>query len=350
MIFHPRPLGKSGIEVSSICLGTMTYGQQNTPQEAFDQLEHARSFGVNFMDTAELYAIPPKPETQGATEEIIGDYFAKYGRRNDWVLATKVIGRSGHMDWFREGNKLPRLDHANIEEALHKSLHRLKTDVIDLYQLHWPDRDIPLFGAQLGYRHSTDYGTPMEESLESLAKFVQQGKIRAIGLSNETPWGVMKFLQLAQQHDLPCVVSVQNAYNLLNRTYEMGLSEVSLREQVACLPYSPLAGGVLSGKYLGNALPEGSRKALFDRVDRYEKKGAAEAVAAYQELAKSHGLTSTQLALAFCHGRDFVTSTIIGATGMAQLQENLNAFTIDLSDEVLAGIEEIHLRQPNPCP
>ncbi len=350
MIFHPRQLGTSGIEVSSICLGTMTWGQQNSTQEAFDQLEHAHAFGVNFMDTAELYAIPPKPETQGATEEIIGNYFEKFGRRHDWVLATKVVGRSGHMDWFREGNKLPRLDHDNIEEALHKSLRRLKTDVIDLYQLHWPDRDIPLFGAQLGYRHSQDDGTSIEESLESLAKFVEQGKIRAIGLSNETPWGVMKFLQLAEKFNLPRVVSVQNAYNLLNRTYEMGLSEVSLREQVACLPYSPLAGGVLSGKYLGGALPEGSRKALFNRVDRYEKKGAVEAVQSYQELAKAHGLTSSQLALAFCHGRDFVTSTIIGATGMAQLQENLDAFTIKLSDEVLAGIEEIHLRQPNPCP
>lgn len=349
-IFNPRNLGNSDLVVSSICMGTMTYGQQNSYQDACNQLDYAKEFGVNFLDTAELYAIPPKPETQGATEEIIGEYLQERGSRHEWIVATKVIGRSGHMDWFRDGNVLPKLDAANIEEALHKSLKRLRTDVIDLYQIHWPDREIPMFGSSHGYRHSDNHGIAIEETLTALARFVEQGKIRHIGISNETAWGAMTYIALADKMGLPRIVSIQNAYNLLNRTYEYGLSEVSLRENISCLPYAPMAAGTLSGKYLDGQRPAGSRKALFDRVERYEKDGTDQAVRSYMQLAQDHGLTPGQLALAFCHGRDFVTSSIIGATTMEQLQHNLEAFRINLDDEILDAIEAIHLQQPNPCP
>ena len=347
-MIEKRNLGKTGIEVTSICLGTMTWGEQNTESDAHQQLTYAcDEKGVNFLDAAELYPIPPRAETQGRTEKYIGTWLKKRGQRHDLVIATKACGPGEWVNYFRGG---PRYNKHHLIEATDASLERLQTEYIDLYQLHWPDRQTNFFG-RLGYRHvdNTDE-TPIDEILAALECLVQSGKVRAIGLSNETPWGVMTFLEIARREGLPVAASVQNPYSLLNRTFEIGLSEIAHRESVGLLAYSPLAFGVLSGKYLGGQRPEGARLTLFNRFSRYSNPEATRATEAYATLAKRHGLTLTEMALAFVTSRPFLTSNIIGATTMDQLRENINTHSLILSQEVLDGIEEIHITQPNPSP
>ncbi|MHA6195679.1 NADP(H)-dependent aldo-keto reductase [Pseudomonas wadenswilerensis] len=342
-----RQLGTSGIAVSAIALGTMTWGEQNSESEAFEQIQVAREAGVNFIDTAEMYPVPPIARTYGETERIIGNYFARHGGRQDWVLASKVAGPH-RIDHIRGGNV--RLDRANITAALEDSLKRLQTDYLDLYQLHWPDRQTNFFG-QLGYVHdAADEAIAIEDTLEVLDELVKAGKIRHIGLSNETPWGVSRFLHLAETRGWPRAVSVQNPYSLLNRSYEVGLAEISIRENVGLLAYSPLAFGVLSGKYLDGARPAKSRLALFDRFQRYNNPEVERATAAYVALAREHGVDPAQLALAYVTSRPFLTSNIIGATTLEQLQSNLGSVEVKLTEELLQGIEAIHVQQPNPAP
>lgn len=343
-------LGTSDIKVSKICLGTMTYGEQNTEKQAFEQMDYALNSGVNFFDTAEMYAVPPKAETQGKTEEIIGNWLEKNGNREKVILATKVVGRSENFPYIRESSDQPRLDRKNIEYALHGSLKRLKTDYIDLYQLHWPDRKTNYFG-QLGYIHDEeDKFIDLQESLEALNEFVKQGKIREIGLSNETPWGVLDALRACDKYNLPKVQSVQNPYNLLNRTYEVGMAEISIREKCGLLAYSPLAFGVLSGKYLNGARPKDGRITLYQRFQRYNNAKCEEATAKYVKLAKENNITPSQMALSYVNCRPFVTSNIIGATKIEQLKENIDSINVKLSDEVIEEIEKIHSDIPNPAP
>jgi aryl-alcohol dehydrogenase-like predicted oxidoreductase len=343
-----RQLGRTGVQVSALCLGTMTWGKQNTEAEAHAQLDAALAAGVNFIDTAELYPVPPEGETYSLTEQYLGSWLAARGNRDQVVLATKVAGRSDWLPHIRGGNAI--LDRANIEAAVHGSLQRLRTDYIDLYQLHWPDRHTNFFGA-LDYRHDPDEDTvPIEETLRVLGDLVDAGKVRYIGLSNETPWGVMKFLQLAEQLNLPRVVSIQNPYSLLNRSYEIGLAEVSHREDCGLLAYSPLGFGVLSGKYLGGARPASARLTLFERFSRYSNPRAERATAAYVALARAHGLDPAQMALAYVTSRPFLTSTIMGATSLEQLHNNLASSQLQLPPELLTEIEAIHQDNPNPCP
>jgi len=344
-----RLLGNSGIKVSAICLGTMTWGKQNSRSEAFEQIDYALDRGINFIDTAELYAVPPEAETYGATEAIIGDWLERSGRRDDIVLASKVCGPTGWCPHIREGKS--RLDRKNILAAVEGSLKRLKTDYLDLYQVHWPDRQTNYFG-RLGFElPEEEHAVPILETLQALDELVKKGMVRHIGISNETPWGAMQYLKLAEQHALPRIQSIQNPYNLLNRSYEIGLAEVSHREQAGLLAYSPLGFGTLSGKYIGGRMPEGSRLALFsDRYSRYSKAEGIRATEKYVELARKHGITPARMALAFVNSRPFVTANIIGATSMAQLKENISSIDISLNDELIAGIEAIHTEQPNPCP
>lgn len=344
-----RKLGTTGIEVSSICLGSMTWGEQNTQAEAFEQLDYALSMGVNFIDTAELYSIPPKPQTYGRTEEIIGNWLRRTGNRDRIILASKIAGPGpGWVDHIRNGRT--RFNRKQLQTALEGSLRRLQTDCIDLYQLHWPERDTNFFG-QLGFTPAAhDDFTPVAETLAALDDLVQAGKIRHIGLSNETPWGIMRFLQAAEQHGLPRVVSVQNPYSLLNRSYEVGAAEVSWREHCGLLAYSPLGFGVLSGKYLNGARPAGARLTLFPDYTRYSSPVAERATAAYADLARRHGLELSRMALAYVNSRPFLTSTIIGATTMEQLRTNIESSELDLPAEVLDGIQAIHTAHPNPSP
>ncbi len=344
-----RKLGTTGIEVSSICLGSMTWGEQNTQAEAFEQLDYALSMGVNFIDTAELYSIPPKPQTYGRTEEIIGNWLRRTGNRDRIILASKIAGPGpGWVDHIRNGRT--RFNRKQLQTALEGSLRRLQTDCIDLYQLHWPERDTNFFG-QLGFTAAAhDDFTPVAETLAALDDLVQAGKIRHIGLSNETPWGIMRFLQAAEQHGLPRVVSVQNPYSLLNRSYEVGAAEVSWREHCGLLAYSPLGFGVLSGKYLNGARPAGARLTLFPDYTRYSSPAAERATAAYADLARRHGLELSRMALAYVNSRPFLTSTIIGATTMEQLRTNIESSELDLPAEVLDGIQAIHTAHPNPSP
>lgn len=343
-------LGNTNIKVSVICLGTMTYGEQNTEAEAHQQLDYALDQGVNFIDTVELYAIPPKAETYGLTETYIGNWLKKSSKRDQVILATKVAGPAdGWLPHIRD-EKTRRLDRKNIEQAIHDSLQRLQTDYVDLYQLHWPDRKTNYFG-ELGYTHVHDDNfVPIEETLHVLADLVQAGKIRHIGLSNETPWGVMQFLEIAERLNLPRVVSVQNPYSLLNRSYEVGLAEISIREKAGLLAYSPLGFGVLSGKYLNNQKPAGARLTLFPDYDRYSNENAVAATQAYVELARNNNMEPAQMALAYINERDFITANIIGATSMDQLKSNIASADISLSHDVLAEIENIHTRYPNPSP
>lgn len=343
-----RPLGQTEIQVSLICLGTMTWGQQNTEAEAHQQMDMALDLGVNFMDAAEMYPVPGRAETSGRTEAYIGTWFASRKNRDKVVLATKVVGPTEWMTWIRGGQT--RLDRKNIEAALEGSLKRLKTDYIDLYQLHWPDRDVNNFG-QLGYVHNPDESpVPLEETLEVLNDLVQAGKVRHVGLSNETPWGTMRFLQLAKERNWPRMVSIQNPYSLLNRTFEIGLSEIAIREQCGLLAYSPMGFGVLSGKYLGASKPDDGRVTLFPQFDRYSNPRATEATQAYVDIARRHGLSPAQMALAFVNTRPFVTSNIIGATTLKQLKENLDSVNVTLSQEMLTEIEAVHTCMPNPSP
>ena len=343
-----RQLGDTDVQVSAICLGTMTWGRQNTEEEAFVQMDYAFDKGVNFFDTAELYPIPPEADTQGRTETMIGNWFEKTGKRQDVILATKVVGRS-NMTWFRDNGDEPELTRPQIMEAIDKSLLRLKTDYIDLYQLHWPDRPLPIFGG-LGYQHYGDEINRIEDTLGILGELKQSGKVRHFGLSNETPWGTMKFLHYAETKNLPRVVSVQNAYNFLNRIYELGGSEIYHRDKVGLLAYSPLAQGYLTGKYQKGAIPVGSRKYIAPRLNRYETPGTEEAVDKYLALANKYGLNPAQLAIQFVTTRPFVTSNIIGATSMEQLEIAISSIYVELNDDILSDIEEIHLSASNLCP
>lgn len=343
-----RNLGRTDIKVSVICLGTMTWGQQNSEAEAHDQLDAALERGINFIDTAEMYSIPTRAETCGKTEEYIGNWIKARNNRDRFILATKVIGPGNWLPHIRDG--AARLDRKNIEAAVDQSLRRLQTDYIDLYQLHWPDRNTNFFG-KLGYVHDeSEAPVPIEETLAVLGELVTAGKIRHVGLSNETPWGIMRFLQVAESLDLPRVVSVQNPYNLLNRSFEVGCAEIAHREQVGLLAYSPLGFGVLSGKYVGGVKPDGARLTLFENYTRYTKPNAVHATEAYVALARQQGLDPAQMALAYVNSRPFLTSSIIGATSMDQLNADIDSIELTLSPDVLEHIEEIHRRYPNPAP
>lgn len=344
-----RKLGNTNTEVSVICLGTMTWGEQNTREQAFEQMDYALTQGVNFFDTAELYSIPPRSETYGRTETIIGEWLQARGARKDIILASKMAGPGESWIPHIRGGKT-QFNKNDISEALDSSLKRLQTDYLDLYQLHWPQREANFFG-KLGFEKPTDeHVTPIFETLEALDELVRAGKIRHIGLSNETPWGVMQFLQYAEQAGLPRIVSVQNPYCLLNRTYEIGLAEVSWREQAGLLAYSPLGFGVLSGKYLGGSHPSSARITLFPDYTRYSSPAANAATEKYVTLARKHQLDPAQMALAYVNTRPFLTSTIIGATTMEQLRSNIDSVNLNLSDEILEGIDAIHNEHANPSP
>ena len=343
-----RKLGNTDIEVSLICLGTMTWGEQNSEKEAHEQLDYALDSGINFIDTAELYPVPPKKETQGLTDQYIGNWIGLRKNRDKFILASKVTGRSG-MDWFRGSET--RLDRDNILQSVEDSLKRLKTDYIDLLQLHWPDRKSNFFG-NLDYKHSKeDDFIPLELQLEALGELAKSGKVRYIGLSNETPWGVAKFLELSKTNNLPRIMSVQNPYSLLNRSFEVGLSEIAIRENCGLLAYSPLAFGVLSGKYLGGKKPKGARLTLFgDQFTRYTKERSIQATEEYERIAKKHNLDFAQMSLAFINRQPFLTSNIIGATTMEQLKSNIGSLGISLSEDIISDIETVHSSNPNPSP
>lgn len=345
-----RPLGRTDLRVSALCLGTMTWGEQNTEAEGHAQMDYALEQGINIFDAAELYPIPPKAETQGRTEEIIGSWFASRGTRDQVVLATKVVGRSGNT-WFRDDGSPAELTRPQIAEAVDKSLRRLRTDRIDLYQIHWPDRPVSQFGANgVVYKPPSGPENAIEGILEALGDLVRAGKIRHLGLSNESAWGTMTFLHHAETRGLPRVQSIQNAYNLLNRTFEVALAEVAEREGVGLLAYSPLAQGYLTGKYRHGALPQGSRKQLFDRLQRYETPGSGPAIEAYLDLAAEAGLDPAQMALAFVASRPFVTSTIVGATSPEQLKADIASAEVAITPDLEGRIDAIHRMHCNPFP
>ena len=342
-----RRLGKSDLNVSAVCLGTMTFGEQNTEAQAHAQLDYAFSQGVNFIDTAELYPVPTRAETYGRTEAFVGTWLRQQVR-DKVILATKIAGPSRGLPWIRGGAKA--FDRSNIRAAINASLKRLGTDYVDLYQLHWPERNTPMFGSYLFNPAQEHETTHIRTQLEALADVVREGKVRYIGLSNEHPWGVMEFLRLATEHGLPRVVSIQNSYSLINRVFDYSLAEIAYREQVGLLAYSPLAFGYLSGKYHADPKAQG-RVTLFPEFGkRYTKPNVAPAVAAYVRIARKHGLSPTQLALGFMYHRDCVTSTIIGATTPEQLRENLAAWNTVLSAQAHADIEAAHLQFTNPAP
>jgi len=341
-------LGNTDLKVSTICLGTMTWGEQNNQKEAFEQMDYAMNQGINFFDTAEMYAVPSTEKTFGKTEIIIGNWFKERNNRKKVILATKVSGPG--LSWIRGGDL--QYTKENISSALLGSLERLQTDYIDLYQLHWPERNTNYFG-KLSYKHQTEEKkwNDFESILRTLKKFVDEGKIRYIGLSNESAWGLSKFLELSKSQNLPRIMSVQNPYNLLNRTYEIGLAEISIREQSGLLAYSPLASGVLSGKYRNNQKPKGSRLQLFgDYFPRYAGKSSNLAVEEYFKIAKKHKISLAQLSLAFVSQQSFVTSNIIGATTMKQLEENIGSANIKLSSEIIDEINSVHKNNSNPAP
>jgi len=339
-------LGSSDLNVSEICLGTMTFGEQNTEAEAHAQLDMATDYGVNFIDTAEMYPVAPRAETQGLTERYVGSWL-KNRQRDKLIVASKITGPSRGFEWIRQG---PRINRAHIQAAIEGSLARLQTDYLDLYQMHWPDRYVPMFG-QTSYDPSHERDTtPIAEQLQALAELVDAGKVRYIGLSNETPWGVSEFNRCAKELGLPHIVSVQNAYHLMNRTFEAGLAEVCRHEHVGLLAYSALAFGHLSGKYIDNPQAKGRVTQFPQFTRRYSKTNVPEATRAYVDIAKNAGLTPAQMALAFVRSRWFTTSTIIGATTPEQLKENLESSAVVLTDEVLEKIEAVHQKYPNPAP
>ncbi|UVF19905.1 aldo/keto reductase [Microvirga terrae] len=344
-----RRLGRTDLNVSLICLGTMTWGQQNTEADGHAQMDYALDQGINFFDTAELYSIPPRPETQGSTERIIGSWFKARGSRDKVILATKVIGRSDNT-WFRDDGSKGELSRAQVEEAVNKSLKRLGTDYIDLYQIHWPDRPMAWGSNPTVFRHQDGPSHPINETVEIMTDLVKAGKIRHFGLSNESAWGTMTFLKHADAKGQARVQSVQNAYSLLNRTYEVALAEVSMRENVSLLAYSPLAQGYLTGKYLDGARPAGARTTLFNRGQRYENPTAEAAIRKYIALAKEFGLDPAQMALAFVNSRPFVGSTIIGATSMEQLKTDVASIDVTITPELEERIDAIHVEHCNPCP
>lgn len=341
-----RTLGKTDIKISAVCLGTMTYGEQNSEAEAHEQMDAALAAGVNFIDTAEMYPSPVRAETQGATESIVGNWLHKRKNRAEIVLATKVSGPG--VGWIRGGTRLTK---KHIAEAADESLRRLKTDYIDLYQTHWPDRNTNFFG-RANYAHQTsEDATPPAETLAALKDLADAGKIRAFGVSNETPWGMLEHFRLARESGAPRPQSVQNPYNLLNRTYEIGMAEISAREECGLLPYSPLAFGALSGKYLGGKRPPGARLTLWGKYyKRYTTPKAEAAAADYAALAKKYGMTPAQMAVAFTVRQPFVSSSIIGATTLAQLHENIAAGEIVLDKECRAELDALGAKHFNPCP
>ncbi len=341
-----KNLGNTDLKVSTICLGTMTWGEQNTQAEAFEQMNFALDEGVNFWDTAELYAVPPRKETYGDTEKIIGNWFDQTKNRDKVILATKVAGPS--RDYLRGGEN--SFTGSNLKSALDNSLRRLKTDYIDLYQLHWPERNVNNFG-RLGYVHKENEWNQFEEVLFELDSYIRQGKIRYVGLSNETPWGALNYLQLSKDKNLPRMMSIQNPYSLLNRSYEVGLAEVSVREQIGCLAYSPLASGYLSGKYRNKKFPKGSRMERdYDFWTRYRKPNTEDAVDLYYKISEKFDLNMSQMSIKFCEIQDFMTSVIIGATTMEQLKTNIESVNVNLSDEVIKEINAVQKIYPNPCP
>ena len=342
-----KKLGTTNLDVSLICLGTMTWGTQNTEKEAFEQMDYSVEKGINFFDTAELYSVPPNSDSYGKTEIMIGNWFEKRKNRKKIILATKVAGPG--CNWIRGGGN--NFDEKTIGEAIDGSLKRLKTDYIDLYQLHWPERSTNYFGRR-DYTLDSDEGewNSFESVLEALEKFIKSGKIRYIGMSNETPYGLSKYIELSKSKKLPRMMSVQNPYNLVNRTYEIGMSEISIREKCGLLVYYPLATGALSGKYRNGQMPKNSRQALFKGWERHLNPLAMKAYEEYYKLAKENNMTMAQLAQAFVNTRPFVTSNIIGATTMDQLKENINSVNIELSDEILSKINIIHNNNPNPSP
>lgn len=340
-------LGDSDLNVSEICLGTMTYGQQNTIEEAHQQLNYAFGEGVNFIDAAEMYPVPTRAETQGKTEEYIGEWLVKQ-QRDKLIIATKIAGPSPRITWIRSGNL--GVDRPNIQQAVEDSLRRLQTEYIDLYQIHWPDRYVPLFGAPDYDPTNERDTTPIAEQLEVFAELIKAGKIRYLGVSNETAWGVCEFCNLAEKLDLPKIISIQNAFSLVNRIFHINIAEACRFNNVGLLAYSPLAFGILTGKYL-DGIPENSRLSLFPGFDqRYRKKNLTEAIKAYVEIAHKNNMSPAQLALAYVRSRWFVASTIIGATTIEQLKENLSSLEINLSEEIIDEIDAIHAQYPNPTP
>jgi aryl-alcohol dehydrogenase-like predicted oxidoreductase len=339
-----KKLGNTELEVSLICLGTMTYGEQNNEKEAHEQLDYSLSKGINFIDTAEMYAIPPREETQGTTEQIIGNWLSKRKDREKIILATKVAGPG--MEYLRGGSSLSK---KHILQAADDSLKRLQTDYIDLYQVHWPERKTNFFG-RLGYEYSNEMGVSIEETLDAMSMLVKSGKVKYIGISNETPWGTNKYLQLTKDAGHEKIISIQNPYSLLNRIYEVGLAEISQHENIGLLAYSPLGFGQLTGKYI-NKTEENTRLGLYgDWFTRYSNENCINAVKEYSKIANKYNISLTHLALAFVNTRPFVASNIIGATTMKQLKENIESIDIDLSEEILEEINEVHLNQPNPAP
>ncbi len=344
-----RKLGHTDIDVSVICLGSMTWGEQNTPAEARRQLDFAVAQGINFIDTAELYPSPIRAETQGRTETYLGTWLKRRPDRDRLIIATKICPAAAHITYMRGGDN--RLDGKNMQQAVDASLKRLQTDYIDLYQVHWPERDTNYFG-RLDYYHApAKDGVPLEETLSALDEQIRAGKIRYAGVSNETPWGLCEYLRLARESDLPRVVSIQNPYSLLNRTFDIGLAEIAHREKVGLLAYSPLGFGILSGKYLNGNRPEGARLTLFgETYKRYNNHAAQECTRQYAEIAREYGMDPAQMALAFVNRRPFVTSTIIGATSMEQLAANIASVDLELDKPMMKRIDEIHRSQPNPSP
>ena len=342
-----KKLGTTDLDVSLICLGTMTWGTQNTEKDAFEQMDYSLESGINFFDTAELYSVPPNSESYGKTETMIGNWFEKRKNREKIILATKVAGPG--CNWIRGGGN--NFDEKSIGEAINGSLKRLKTDYIDLYQLHWPERSTNFFGRR-DYTLDSEEGdwNSFESVLKALEKFIKSGKIRYIGMSNETPYGLSKYIELSKNKNLPRMMSVQNPYNLVNRTYEIGMSEISIREKCGLLVYYPLATGALSGKYRNGQMPKNSRQALFKGWERHLNPLAMNAYEEYHKLAKEYNMTMAQLAQAFVNSRPFVTSNIIGATTMDQLKENIDSVNIELSDEIMKKINVIHNNNPNPSP
>ena len=342
-----RKLGTTDIDVSLICLGTMTWGTQNTEKDAFEQMDYAVSQGINFFDTAEIYSVPPTRDSYGKTEAMIGNWFEKRKNRDKIILASKVAGPG--CNWIRGGGN--NFEEKKIGEAIDGSLKRLKTDYIDLYQLHWPERSTNFFGRR-DYLFNNKEGNwnSFESILEALEKFIKSGKIRYIGMSNETPYGLSRYLEISKNKGAPRMMSVQNPYNLVNRTYEVGMSEISIREKCGLLVYYPLAAGGLSGKYRNGKMPKDSRMALFKGWERHLNPLAMKAYDKYFKLAKDYNLTMVQLAQSFVNSRPFVTSNIIGATTMDQLKENVESINIEFTDEMMDKVNEIHNNNPNPSP
>ena len=346
-----KKLGNTDLKVSTICLGTMTWGEQNSQKDAFEQMDYAVDQGINFFDTAELYAVPMKPETRGKTSQFIGEWFLKTKNRNKIILADKVAGVSA-MSWLRPNGEKTCLNKKQIEFAIDRSLKDLKTDYIDLYQVHWPDRPSGAFSGKLEYEHkNSENSVSIEETLEALNNLVKSGKVRHIGISNETAWGTNQYLKYSEQKKLARIVSIQNAYNFLNRGFEDSLSEIAVREKVGLLAYSPLASGYLSGKYRNGAMPKNSRMDLFyDYWPRYRTINSEKVIEEYWNLAKDFNLNIAQMAIKFCEIQPFVTSVIIGATTLEQLKTNIDSVDINLNKELIKKIGEIQKKYPNPCP